>query len=61
VLNPNSGDALLVAWVEARGDEGHSAKELREFLAARVPAHMIPSQIAYVEKMPNTPSGKIDR
>ena len=60
-LNANSGDALLVAWVASRAEERPSIKELREFLAERVPEYMIPAQITYVEKMPTTPSGKIDR
>ena len=60
-LSANDGDLMLVAWVESCGEERPSLTELKEFLAERIPEQMIPSQIAFVEKMPTTPSGKIDR
>ncbi|NNC02416.1 amino acid adenylation domain-containing protein [Corallococcus exiguus] len=52
------GDKRLVAYVTgARVDTG----DLRAHLAARLPAHMMPSAFAKLERMPLTPSGKVDR
>ncbi|SDE59242.1 non-ribosomal peptide synthetase [Streptomyces griseoaurantiacus] len=38
-----------------------SAAEVREHLRARLPAAMIPSAVEFVERLPRTSSGKIDR
>jgi amino acid adenylation domain-containing protein/non-ribosomal peptide synthase protein (TIGR01720 family) len=35
--------------------------ELRAFLAAQLPAHTLPSSFVFVESLPLTPSGKLDR
>jgi amino acid adenylation domain-containing protein/non-ribosomal peptide synthase protein (TIGR01720 family) len=37
-----------------------SAKDLRAFLAARLPQYMVPSVFINLEELPRTPSGKID-
>jgi aspartate racemase len=34
---------------------------LREFLTARLPSQIVPSSFAWVDNLPKTPSGKIDR
>lgn len=38
-----------------------SQTELREYLTVRLPEYMIPTHFISIEKMPLTPSGKIDR
>ncbi|MFE2127291.1 non-ribosomal peptide synthetase [Streptomyces amritsarensis] len=35
--------------------------ELREFVSARLPVHMVPSAVMCLEQFPLTPSGKVDR
>jgi amino acid adenylation domain-containing protein len=55
-----SGGGSLVAYVEtARG--AVSAAELRELLARRLPEHMVPAIYGFLESMPLTPNGKVDR
>ncbi|MBN8226639.1 amino acid adenylation domain-containing protein [Corallococcus macrosporus] len=52
------GDKRLVAYVVGpKVDTG----ELRASLAARLPAHMLPSAFVKLERLPLTPSGKVDR
>ena len=49
----------LCAYVVARAPV--AAKDLREFLAAHLPAYMIPSAFVFLERLPRTPNGKLDR
>ena len=54
-----AGDVRLVAYVVAAGDAVPAA-ELREHLAARLPAYMVPSVFLALDAFPLTPSGKVD-
>ncbi|MCP4216967.1 MAG: amino acid adenylation domain-containing protein, partial [bacterium] len=49
----------LGAYVVARKEI--KPKEVREFLAGKLPEYMVPSYIIQVEKFPLTPSGKVNR
>ncbi|MBV9108247.1 MAG: amino acid adenylation domain-containing protein, partial [Gemmatimonadetes bacterium] len=52
----------LVAWiVGAVGEPAPEAAALRRWLAARLPAHLVPAAVAPVPRLPLTPSGKVDR
>jgi nonribosomal peptide synthetase protein VioO len=53
----------LVAYVVPRPAAAADTlpTELTAFLRARVPAHLIPSQLAVVPELVHTPSGKVDR
>jgi amino acid adenylation domain-containing protein len=42
-------------------DDALSPAELREYLAKKLPAYMIPAHFIAMEKMPETHSGKVDR
>jgi amino acid adenylation domain-containing protein len=58
----NSGDRRLVAYVVPAAKGLHPAiDELRDFLQARLPDHMIPSAFVFLEALPLTLSGKLDR
>ncbi|HSF41682.1 MAG TPA: amino acid adenylation domain-containing protein, partial [Thermoanaerobaculia bacterium] len=49
-------DRRLVAFVV-----GEAAVGLRQALAAKLPAYMVPSAFVRLERMPVTPNGKVDR
>lgn len=55
------GETGLVAYVVARKDAACQVEGLRQFLARRLPAYMIPSAFAFLETLPLTPSGKVNR
>ena len=50
----------LVAYVVAR-EAQVAAAALRFHLAARLPAHMLPQGYVWLDALPRTPSGKLDR
>jgi amino acid adenylation domain-containing protein/thioester reductase-like protein len=49
--------ASLVAWVAGDADP----EEVRTHVAALLPAHMVPSRIVVLDKLPRNVAGKIDR
>jgi non-ribosomal peptide synthase protein (TIGR01720 family) len=51
----------LVAYVVPHALPGPSTSELREFVKAHVPEYMVPSIFMMLERLPLTPSGKINR
>ncbi len=53
------GDRRLVAYLTTRAPL--EAAELRAHLGARLPAYMLPSAYVFLEHMPVTANGKIDR
>jgi amino acid adenylation domain-containing protein len=58
--DPGAG-RRLVAWVVARSDPPPSAAAVREFAKRYLPEQIVPSRIAWIDHIPQTPSGKIDR
>jgi amino acid adenylation domain-containing protein len=66
VKDDPSGVKRLVAYVVSRPDDGQAgvaatAGELRRFLGLKLPEYMIPTAFVPMERLPLTPSGKIDR
>jgi amino acid adenylation domain-containing protein/non-ribosomal peptide synthase protein (TIGR01720 family) len=54
-------DLLLVAWVVPGTREEPGAADLERFLAAKLPAHMVPSAFVPLERLPLSANGKVDR
>jgi amino acid adenylation domain-containing protein len=60
------GTALLAAWVVPGGpdpgpDQVPDPAALRQDLASRLPAHLVPDRIMIIDELPLTASGKLDR
>jgi amino acid adenylation domain-containing protein len=55
------GDLRLIAYLVPRGVTAPPDPELRDFLKRSLPAHMLPSRFIPIERLPLTPSGKVDR
>jgi amino acid adenylation domain-containing protein len=55
------GDLRLVVYLVARRSPAPDDAELRGFLAARLPEHLMPSTFVSLTEFPTTPSGKLDR
>ncbi len=51
----------LAAYVTVENGTGLSAGELRRYLRARLPEHMVPASYSRLEQCPLLPSGKVDR
>ena len=51
----------IVACVALRDGERVTATDLKRHLAGRVPRYMLPARIEFMESLPRTSNGKIDR
>jgi amino acid adenylation domain-containing protein len=60
VQGERAEDKRLIAHV-VRLHGGLSASQIREWLAARLPTHLLPSAVVVHDTLPRTPSGKTDR
>ncbi|MFI9722110.1 amino acid adenylation domain-containing protein [Streptomyces sp. NPDC052396] len=54
-------DARLTAFVVAAEGARPAAAALRDHLAARLPAHLLPNAWSFTESLPLTANGKVDR
>jgi amino acid adenylation domain-containing protein len=71
VREDTAGDPRLVAYLvpvaaraaaaAAGGIAGHETAELRRHCQRFLPGHMVPSSFVWLDRLPWTPSGKIDR
>ena len=55
------GNIRLAAYVAPREDEEASPDELRSFLKAGIPEHMVPGAVVLLDTLPLTPAGEVDR
>jgi surfactin family lipopeptide synthetase A len=53
------GDVYLAAYLITSGEV--TTSQLRDFLKQKLPTYMIPGAFVYLETMPLTPNGKVDR
>ncbi|MBV8200260.1 MAG: amino acid adenylation domain-containing protein, partial [Acidobacteria bacterium] len=61
LANPD-GTRFLCAYVVVDGQQGKAPTEgLRDFLAASLPEHSLPSAFVALDELPRTLSGKVDR
>lgn len=52
---------MLACLVVLTDNAGIRGRDMRRFLAGRLPGHMVPSRIVAVDALPLAPSGKLDR
>ncbi|CAM2068621.1 Amino acid adenylation domain-containing protein [Sulfidibacter corallicola] len=57
----DTGERFLLAYLVPAVDVDLDLEPLRDLLAERLPAWMMPSRFAVIEELPKTPSGKVDR
>ncbi len=56
-----AADRRLVAYVVAEAGDRPTVSDLHRFLKDRLPEFMIPSAFVFLDALPQTPAGKIDR
>ncbi|WP_037367568.1 non-ribosomal peptide synthetase [Amycolatopsis orientalis] len=61
VREDRPGDRRLVGYVVPADGADPDPAALREYLAAELPAHLVPSAVLSLERLPLGPSGKLDR
>lgn len=61
--NGQPGETRLVAYFTLRNDADAAAvkDELRQSLRERLPVYMVPSSLVVLDRLPQTPNGKVDR
>ena len=55
------GNRKLIGYVMPREQPSPTVAKLRDFLTEKVPDYMIPSALIILDKLPLTPTGKVDR
>ena len=55
------GEKRLVGYVVAKGSDLPATVELRTFMHQSLPEYMIPAQIVFLDTLPLTANGKVDR
>ena len=60
-LGEPGGDRSLAAYVVTAGQAAPTSGELRDHLRGRLAEFMVPSSFTFLERLPLTPTGKVDR
>ena len=55
------GDTQIVSYVVTSSTEAPRPERLREWLSARLPDYMVPSAFVFLDALPRTSGGKVDR
>lgn len=51
----------IVAWVVPRDDSAVTSRQMKQYVAERLPRYMVPAKLKIVSALPRTSTGKIDR
>ncbi len=57
----NPADPRIVAYIAAKGNTRPTANEIRNFLKERLPQFMLPSAFIFMDSLPLSPAGKVDK
>ncbi|CAM2006331.1 non-ribosomal peptide synthetase/type I polyketide synthase [Acanthopleuribacter pedis] len=55
------GEKQLVAYSVAKENPAPTNEEMRTFLTAKMPDYMVPSAFVFLDELPLSPNGKVDR
>jgi acyl carrier protein len=61
VAHTQNAQATLVAYLVTDRDPPPATDDLRSYLRQRLPDYMLPASFVFMQEMPLTPNGKIDR
>ena len=61
IQEDNRGEKRIVAFVTTADGTGASTSELRSFLRQKLPEFMIPASFVFLNALPVSPNGKLDR
>jgi natural product biosynthesis luciferase-like monooxygenase protein/amino acid adenylation domain-containing protein len=61
IAKADGGENELLAFIVAREAAGVDAKPLRNFLKHQVPEYMVPAAFAFLDELPITENGKLNR
>jgi acyl-CoA synthetase (AMP-forming)/AMP-acid ligase II/thioesterase domain-containing protein/acyl carrier protein len=57
----SAGDNSLVAYIVSRDGKQQSIGSIRDYLLRSLPAYAVPTHFVFLESLPFTPAGKLDR
>lgn len=61
LYEPTTDLKQLVAYLVLQADTAVAKNDLRQYLQAQLPAYMVPPQFVFLDRLPLTTNGKIDR